>query len=324
MFAGDGVVVDNQDAHILRAEFFGSALYPVGSPQRDGDGERRTDALFAVHRDVAVHHLHDVLRDGHAQPGTAVFIGLVLVLLGEGVKDFRKVGFVHADTRIFYDKAHGGVPLETGLRLHEERHGPAGGRELDGVAQDVDKNLFELHVVADVVVVHMAGNLAVIAQSLALALSVNHGVNLFQHFPERKLLVFQGHAPAFNAAHVQDVVNQPQQVLRAPADFLQMLPGALREAGVFQRDTVQADDGVHGRPDFVAHGGQEGRFRGVGLFRLLQRVFQRLPLFGETAFHVLLLRDVHKDSNVGNRASVGAARELSHRVEPAPAPVLGQ
>ena len=82
---------------------------------------------------------------------------------------------------------------------------------------------------------------------------VNHGVDLVEHVAEGKFLVFEHHPPGFNAAHVENVVDEAQEVAGAAADFLQLLPGVGGQVGVAERDTVEADNGVHGRAYFVAH-----------------------------------------------------------------------
>ena len=68
-------------------------------------------------------------------------------------------------------------------------------------------------------------------------------------------------------------------MLRAAADFFQILPGFSRKALIPQRQAVQADDRVHRRPDLMAHIGQKRCFGLVGLFRRGQRLRERLVLF---------------------------------------------
>ena len=99
--------------------------------------------------------------------------------------------------------------------------------------------------------------MAFVGQALVHALAVNHDIDLIQEIPEAEFFLLQRHAPGLDAAHIQNVVNQPQQMLGAGPDFFQLLPGMRRQIGVFQGDVVQADNGVHGRSDFVAHVGQE-------------------------------------------------------------------
>ena len=83
------------------------------------------------------------------------------------------------------------------------------------------------------------------------------------------------------------------------SDFLQIPSRLIGDGGIVQGDTVQPDDGVHGRTDFVAHVGQEGRLGPVGCLRCGQGILERLPLrLGLPGFkihvHKARARDMHQ------------------------------
>ena len=59
-------------------------------------------------------------------------------------------------------------------------------------------------------------------------------------------------------------------------DLFQAVPGLLRHTGVVESDAVQTDDGVHRRPDLMAHIGQERRLRLIGFFCLSQSLVECL------------------------------------------------
>ena len=65
MLARDRVIVDDQNAQVLGPHLRVILRPFVRGPQRDRHSKGGTDALLALHSDVAVHHFHDVLGDGH-------------------------------------------------------------------------------------------------------------------------------------------------------------------------------------------------------------------------------------------------------------------
>ena len=130
-------------------------------------------------------------------------------------------------------------------------------RELNGVAQDVDHHLLELHRVADIVVVNRAVRDAFVVQPLIPALAANDGIDLFQAFGKGEFLCLDDHPSGFDARHVQDVVDDSQQVLRGCADLCQIFLDLIRSGRLVHGDVVQSDDRVHGRADLMAHVGEE-------------------------------------------------------------------
>ena len=76
VFAGDRIVVDDEDAHLMRMRqaFLGDAVDMVGIAQRHDDGECRSDTLLALHLNLAVHQLDDTLGDRHAEAGAAILM----------------------------------------------------------------------------------------------------------------------------------------------------------------------------------------------------------------------------------------------------------
>ena len=165
-----------------------------------------------------------------------------------------------------------------GCALNGERHAAWRVRELDCVRKYVDEHLFELGVVADVIVADAADHRALVVKPLFAALGHDHGVQLLQHGAEGKLLFADRESPGFDSAHVQDIVDQPQEMPGASAYFLQVFPRFARKRIAAQRQAVQSDDRVHGRADLVAHVRQESRLGLVGFFRCGKRFAERLVL----------------------------------------------
>jgi len=118
-----------------------------------------------------VHELDDVFGDGKAEAGAPLMAGAGAVLLAEGLEELRQEDLVHAYAGVPDHEAQGGLVPEAGDQPDLESDPAAGGRELDGVAEDVDDHLLQLHAVADVVVPESVLQPAAVRQALFLALA---------------------------------------------------------------------------------------------------------------------------------------------------------
>ncbi len=103
MLAGNRIVIYDEDLHVLRTNLHltgTTILLLVGVQKRHCHGERRPNTLLALHVDFPVHHLDDVLRNGHAKTGTSVFAGSSGIFLAECIKELRQKLLAHADSRV--------------------------------------------------------------------------------------------------------------------------------------------------------------------------------------------------------------------------------
>ena len=319
VFAGHRVVVDDQHAHILRLQVVRVRMetLPFRALQGQRHGKGGSFPLFAFHFNRSLHHFHQVLGDGHAQPRTAVLAGSRRILLAEGIKNLRQIFLAHADARVADGKTQSGIALALLHVFHDKTDRTSSGRKLHRVAQDVDQHLPQLHVIADVIVVEFSYDAAFVIQPLVPALAADDGVDLLHGRGEGKLLVPYDHAPRLDAGHIQNIVDDVQQVMGRSVDLFQRFPGLFGNIRIAQGDIVQADDGVHGRADLVAHIGKESGLGPVGLFRGIQRAVQCLDF--RHAFP--LFRDVGNEHIVN--AAVGfRLRKMAVVVHPAYRAVL--
>ena len=161
--------------------------------------------------------------------------------------------------------------MESRRRFHDEGDRTARRCKLDRVAEDIDHNLPQLHVVADIIIVDRAFHPAFILKALVPALFAYDRIDLGQRILKRELLVFHDDTAGLNTAHVKNVVDDAEQMLGRQPDLLNMLSCSFRDAGIIQHDAVQPDDCIHRRADFMAHIRQERRLCLVGLIGLFQR-----------------------------------------------------
>ena len=225
MFAGHGIIINDQYTHIIGMNdtVFFDRCCSVRIKQCDGNSEGRTFPFFTLHFNIAVHQLNDAFCDGHAEPRTAVLAGRRGILLGECIEDLWQVFFAHADAGVPEGKAKGRFSVKLCDRLDGKGNRPAFRGKFDCVAENVDHHLAQLHVVADIIVPDISAGPAVIFQALVPALTADNGIHLFQHLCKGELLALDCHTARFDPAHVQDIVDDAQQMIGGCANSGQIL-----------------------------------------------------------------------------------------------------
>src|SRR5262245_8710103 len=108
---------------------------------REPDRERGADAVAALHLHVAAESLEQLSRYAETQAGTAKFARPRLIDLPEVLPDRVEVLLLDADAAVAHDDPHIIV-----VACRVETH-PAHVRELDGVRQQVEQDLFQLRAI---------------------------------------------------------------------------------------------------------------------------------------------------------------------------------
>lgn len=103
------------------------------------------------------------------------------------------------------------------------------------------------------------------------------------------------HLAAFDAAHVQHVVDKARQVLAGGADLPQILIDKLLVVQVRVRQGGEADDGVHGRPDVVGHAVEELGLCPVGMLGGGQRGGEHLIFLALRLHHFVHVLEGHDE-----------------------------
>ena len=104
----------------------------------------------------------------------------------------------------------------------------------------------------------------------------------------------QFHASALDPAHIQDIVDEFQQMVSGIQDLVQAVLHSFFIIDMFECDPREAQNSVHGRPDIVGHIGQEQALGPVRVPGPLQSVFQKTPLL---LFCLPLVLDTGKSDN---------------------------
>ena len=139
------------------------------------------------------------------------------------------------------------------------------GRVLHGVGEQVHEDLAQPPLVADEPVVldlvHFHGEHLV----FGVGLLAHHGLDGFHGAGEGEGACCQGGLAGLDLRHVQHVVDEPQKVLAGGGDLAVVVAHVGGVVGLAVDERGEAQDGVHGRADVVAHGGEERAFGAVGV-----------------------------------------------------------
>ena len=231
-----------------------------------GEVNREDAALadLAAHRDVSSHQADELPADRQAEPrtGPRLLPGLGLLEMPEqlallvgrdaraGVLDFDPEARSRRALAIRADAQADAAPLG----------------ELDGVAQHVDEHLTQLVDVGHDVSGDVADQLHEEGQLLPVRADAEHHLQVVEQAGQVERGGVQGRAAGLDLGHLQDVVDQGEQMLAAAVDGPQVLalPGV--EVPVAQHQLGEPEDGVHGGADFVRHVRQEDALGAVGGF----------------------------------------------------------
>ena len=144
---------------------------------------------------------------------------------GERVEHVGEEFLAHADAVVLDDEVEAGDTLETrGLPYGELDVAVVRGI-LDGVAQDVQENAFQVHGIGvDVFVLDVLQRK--LQRRLALGRSFLHdGGELGDELRQVDGIALQVDLPAFDMRHVEHVVDEAQQVIPGEGDLFEIIDG---------------------------------------------------------------------------------------------------
>jgi hypothetical protein len=125
-------------------------------------------------------------------------------------------------------------------------------------------------------------------------------VHAVRHVPRRELRELQFHAPRVDVGEVQDIVDDAQQKACGALRLIRVSALFFVHVG-FGQKTDHPENGVDGRPDFVAHVGQKFAF-GPGVF------FRLIPGLAQFVFQTPLHQHGRQERADGlDRLDVGTA-----------------
>ncbi len=282
--------------------------------QEDGHGKPGTLPQPALHLDIAVHHIDDVLGDGHAQSGALNLQRPLVIGPLEGMEYLFHEFRGHTDAVVLKYKLVTAHFLLIGGLLENGNVDLAAVRSVFyRVAHDVDEHLLDTQTVAkhilmgDIVDLHIQFMVVLLDQRL------HHGQQILNQFGEIEVLLRKHHLAALYAAHVQHLVDQGQQMTAGHRDLGETVHHPVPVIDMGAGNGRHTDDGVHGCADIVAHLGQEIRLGVIGSLRPLGSKGKQFLLLLLVFDHLIYAADGH-----GHRLGLSVLRLAGHQRDLAP------
>ena len=166
-------------------------------------------ALRRLHLDGAAHHIHDVFGNSHAKAGALdpAYRGGALPL--KRLKNLFGELLAHADAVVLdAELILPAAAHRSGKLPHPHRDRAARRGELDGVGQQVQQDLIQPGLIAvDILIGHIHG-IHIKLQLLCVDLPADDGFQVVQHIRKVDFHFFQMDLSAFDAAHIQHIVDE--------------------------------------------------------------------------------------------------------------------
>ena len=241
-----------------------------------------------MHGDRAAHHVDDVLGDRHAEARALNAADRAAALARERLEDRLPERFAHADAAVLdAELEHGALRRRRRLFDDAEADHAARGRKLDRVRKDVQQDLVEPEPVGHDVLVHDVLRVDEQLQLLGRDVGLNDRPQVMNDVGQVRVALVDRHLAALDAAHVEHVVDQRQQMLARYGDLRKVVLHLLPVVDVRRRKRGKPDDRVHRRADIVRHVVQKRRFGAVGVLGGVERDRQRFLAFLEFAVALL-------------------------------------
>ena len=225
------------------------------------DGEPAADVGDGFDGQVAAHQPRQPAADRQPQPGAAEVPGDGAVGLGERLEQRVELRRFDADAGVGDGDPHA-VAVAAAIERDLDRHA-AGAGEFDGVADQVDQDLFESpRVGADLI----GDPIAVIDVQRQLRLAgadVHDRLHVLDQSLGGEQLRFDVEFAGLDLREVQDVVDDLEEEFAVTPDRFEVSqPGPTVD--VIEQQIGVAEDGGHRRANLVAHVGHERAFGVVG------------------------------------------------------------
>ena len=163
------------------------------------------------------------------------------------------------------------------------------GSELDGVGQNVQQDLVQPHRVGDdVLVLHVHG-IDEKRQPLCRNIGLDDGAHIVDEVRQMHRFFFNFYFSALDAAHIQHIIDEGKQMLAGGRDLFQVVQHLFLIINMGRSQRGEADDGVHGGANIVAHIEQELPLGTVCRTLVLECDLQFAVLFLQLSLILLLL-----------------------------------
>ncbi len=218
----------------------------------------------ALHPDLTVHQLHQIVRDGQTKTGATIFAGGRAVSLFKGVEETLALLGCHADTAILHTALQPDLAISLVTACQPDNHLSLLG-ELDGIAGQVEQDLAKPQGIAAQTVRQISGQIEQQRQPLFPRPKRRQIRQPLEHLVELEIHLLQLLLARLHLGEVKDVVEDPEQVVRRSVYLAHIVVLLGGEVGL-QHQMGHTDDGIHWRADLMAHVGQKFALGSGGIF----------------------------------------------------------
>ena len=222
---------------------------------------------FGLDPDPSTHHFHQTPADGQTQARAAEFPCGASIRLAKGLEQVGGLFLRHPYAGVFDIDGQLDTSIR-GLANGDIQFDVASFGELDGIVDQIDQNLPQTQRIANQVVRHIWSHMNQELQTLFMGLESHHGHHIAEHVIQPERYVLDDQFVRLDFREVENIVDDAEQRGARTMDFGDIVALLGRQFS-FQAEMRQANDGIHGRPDFMAHVGQEhalGLGRRLGFF----------------------------------------------------------
>ena len=252
--------------------------FPGGNGQGQRHGKPAALPFLTLNLDPAPHAVHQILHDGHAQAGALDLVDRAAAHPLEGHEYPLQELLAHAHAVVLAEEVQPNPALSGQPLGKADQDGAAFLGIFHRVADDVYQNLPQAEGVPHQVLLLNPADLEGQLLPLLLRLGAEDHSQIMNQVRQGKPLLTEGHPPAVNPGHIQDVVDQAHQMGGGRADLFQAVLHPSLFVNMAQANGRHAHDGVHGRTDIVRHVGEKPAFGLVGGLRRRQSLLHRLVL----------------------------------------------
>ena len=218
--AGLKIVIHNQGTQSL--QLHGVLFFTHHIRKRKIKAHSKGSALaqLTLHFNSTAHHIHSVLGDGHAKARAldAAHSGTLFAL--EGIKDMLQKILAHTDAAIAdYEIIMGMARLFGCFLANREGYHAPDGSELSGIAQNIDEHLIQTQRVENQLLVLHIDGVHIKLHALGSHLRTNHIHQIVNTLAKITFLFLNDNLAAFDAAHIQNIINEAQQMIAGAHDF---------------------------------------------------------------------------------------------------------
>ena len=187
------------------------------------DCEHRAFFPLTFHLDAAAHELDQIIYNGKAQTASNVVAGCFRRLLFKRHEQAASELPGHPDSCILHPEPQIGKSVGPLLLLNLNLNPSSCPCEFKRIGQQVHENLFQAQRIPDIKLLQRLAVVNHIPDLPLLRLGIYNLIHLVHQLRKIKVFVGQLHFPGLNLRHIQDIINQGEQVPGGGVNFAEAI-----------------------------------------------------------------------------------------------------